>query len=258
MEHRTELLIESYFAGTLSEAETQELKELLAANPKAAESFAFQQKLAAQARQGQKLSIAGSIQKKDWKDAAKPPFRTVKMNRILWAAAATIALLILANLFMPQAISNLAGGGKPRDLVAESFEHFPNKMKFKNLGENPEPVSPDVIEAFSLYDQKKYREASWKLADVCANNQTRLDYRFYLGVCLMAEHNYSQTINMLVAVANDPNSSYATPAKYYLGVAYAGIKDVKQSKSYLQQYINAPDGIEFKDQAEKLMKSLGE
>lgn len=256
MEHRTELLIENYFAGTLTDAEKQELRGLLAADSVAAESFAFRQKLALQAQKGQKLSIGGSIRNKEWRDAAKPPFRSVKMTRILWAAAAVVVLLLVANLFMPSALSNMAGTSKPQDLVAESFEHFPNKMKFKNLGENPEPVSPDVIEAFSLYDQKKYREASWKLADVCAHNQTRLDYRFYLGVCLMAEHNYAQAINMLVTVAKDPNSSYATPAKYYLGAAYAGINDTNQAKLYLQQYVDAPDGVEFKDHAQKLLDSL--
>lgn len=256
MGHQTELLIESYFAGTLSEAEKQELKTLLASDPEAAESFAFQQKLADQARKGRKLSVAESIQNKDWQEAARPPFRTIKTNRFLWAAAAAVALLLLANILMPSAISNLAGTNKPRDLVAESFEHFPNKMKFKSLGENPETVSPDVIEAFGLYDQKKYREASWKLADVCALNPTRLDYRFYLGVCFMAEHNYSQAINMLLTVAKDSNSSYATPAKYYTGVAYAGIKDTARAKSWLQQYIDAPDGVEFKDKAEELLNSL--
>jgi thioredoxin-like negative regulator of GroEL len=248
MNNRTEQLIESYFANELDETERLELQSLLAADPEAAAEFALQQSLA---RQASKRSLAPGIQNETWRQASKPPFRKVNMARYIMAAAATLALLISAYFILP-----MFNAEKSDAVVAESFEHFPNKMKFKNLGGSEELVSPDILAAFAAYDQKNYPDAATQFIAVVAANPTRTDFRFYMGVAFIGANKYHEAINTLLLIAQDANSTYSTPAKYYLGVAYASIKDVPQAKQYLQAYIDAEDGVTFRKQAKRLLRSL--
>jgi tetratricopeptide (TPR) repeat protein len=248
MNDRTEQLIELYFANALSEAERLELKTLLSADPTAAAEFAWQQQLAQQVT---KLPLSKSIQNEAWREAAKPPFRQASMIRTVLAAAAAIALLVVAYLYIPSLSGDAAEG-----LVAESFEHFPNKMKFKNLGAVEENVSPEVLEAFAAYDLKKYDLAATKLTAVVKANPDRLDYRYYLGVASVGAKKYQPAIDVLLAVAQDTSSAYNTPACYFLGLAYAGVKDVPLAKKYLQACIAAEDGVPYREQAEKLLEGL--
>ncbi len=248
MDHRTEQLIESYFANTLTDVEQQELKAILANDSKVAAEFAWQQNLA---QQVSKRSLAKGIKNEQWREAAKPPFRNISMYKKFLAVAAAVALLVVAYIFIPD-----PNASSPQELLAQSIEHFPNKMKFKNLGESAETVSPDVLEAFAAYDQKNYLKASQKLTEVVNANTTRMDYRFYLGMSFLGQKKYAETINALSAVAQDQTSAYRTPALYFLGLAYMGINDVKQAQQNLQSYIDAPDGVTYKKQAIRLLKRL--
>ncbi len=248
MDHRTEQLIESFFANTLSDGEQGELKAILAADPKAAAEFAWQQNLAQQAP---KRSLANGIKNEQWRDAAKPPFRTISLYKKILAVAAAVAFLVVVYTIIPD-----PGAGSAQDMAVQSFEHFPNKMKFKNLGEGAELVSPDVLDAFAAYDQKNYVKASQKLTEVVNANTTRMDYRFYLGLSFLGQNKYAESINALSAVAQDKTSAYNTPAHYFLGLAYMGINDVKQAQQHLQTYIDAPDGVTYKKQAMRLLKRL--
>jgi tetratricopeptide (TPR) repeat protein len=248
MNYSTEQLIESYFAGTLSEAERLQLKQVLADDPKAADEFAWQQQLA---QQVSKLSLSKSIQNETWREAAKPPFRKVNMWRTFMAAAAAIALLAVAYFFIPG-----LGGAKSETIVSDYFEHFPNKMKFKNLGGSEEVISPDILDAFAAYDSKDYVKAAQKMTAVVNANPTRPEFRFYLGVTFVGAQKYADAINVLTPVAMDATSPYRSPARYYLGVAYAGIKDVAQAKKYLQEYIDDEDGVTYRSKAKKLRRNL--
>lgn len=249
MKEQTENLIEGYFAGKLSDSERQELKSLLAADPEAAAEFAFQQKLAGQSKT---WKLSDSIENKQWQEATKPPFRKVIFSRTLFAIAATIALAVAAYFFLPEII----GKSEP-NAMAGAFEHYPNKMKFKNLGGDPaETASPEVLEAFALYDQKNYQEAATKLTPIFNNNPERDDYRFYLGVSFAGAKNDHQAINLLMPLAEKTGSSYATPACFYLGKSFIQVKSPQQAKIYLEKYLAAPDGVGFKKQAEALLKQL--
>lgn len=249
MKEQTEYLIESYFAGTLTDAEQLALKEVLATDQEAAAEFAFQQKLAGQTKH---WKLSDSIQNKQWQEATKPPFRKVTFNRTLLAIAATIALALTAYFFLPDFI-----GQNGQNAMAGGFEHYPNKMKFKNLGGDPaETATPDVLEAFALYDQKNYQEAATKLTPIFNSNPDRDDYRFYLGVSFSGAHNDHQAINVLMPLAEKTGSSYATPACFYLGKSFIQVKNPKQAKIYLEKYLAAPDGVGFRKQAEALLKQL--
>lgn len=248
MEDRTEHLIESYFAGSLDKAESQELKAILASNPKAAEEFEWQKRLALQVS---KLSLSKSIQNDQWREAVKPPTRKVSMWPYAFSAAAVITLLFAAYYFMPNLV-----GSSTEQLVAESFEHFPNKMRFKNLGGSEASATPELLEAFAEYDKKNYEMASIKLSAVVAADPGRLDYRFYLGVAQSGTKKYPESIHNLLAVADDTGSIYSTSAHYYLGVAFAAINDLPQAQKHLQLYIDAADGVTYRKQAIRLLKAL--
>jgi tetratricopeptide (TPR) repeat protein len=246
MDYQTEQLIEAYFAGTLSADEQLELKKRLESDAAAAVEFAWQQQFT---RQTTRLSLAKGIQNDGLKAAAKPPFRKMNMTRLFMAAAAALALLVCAYLFVPG-----LSGGSSENIVAESFEHFPNKMKFKNLGESF--TSPEVLEAFALYDQKKYYDATQKMMDVVNANPGDMELRFYLGVAFAGAQKHAETINCMTSVSKETSSPYSTPALYYMGIAYAGIKDTASAQKYLQQYIDAADGVTFRKKAKALLRSL--
>jgi tetratricopeptide (TPR) repeat protein len=248
MSNHTLLLIESYFAGTLTEAERSELKTLLANDAEAAAEFAWQQRLAGQVSQ---LSLSKSIQNDTNREATKPPFRSFIMNRTVWAAAAAVSLLAIAYYFLPSLM--------PVDktaVMAESFEHFPNKMRFKNLG-GEETASPDVLAAFAAYDQKNYNAAVPLLTEIVNANPTRMDYRFYLGVAELGRKRYAESINAFYPVAKDTNSAYSAPAHYFLGIGYANINDVKQAREHLQAYLDSEHGVTYRDKAKKLLRAIG-
>ncbi|MBL7828004.1 MAG: hypothetical protein JNJ57_15345 [Saprospiraceae bacterium] len=248
MKHRTEHLIESYFAGTLTEDEQIELKALLAADKEAAAEFSWQQKLA---QDVSKLKLSGSIRNDQWRESTKPPFRTFTLKTYLLAAAAAIALVFTAYHFYSGTedlpVNSMAGG----------FEHYPNKMKFKNLGGNTEEIAgPELLAAFEKYDQKQYDQSAALLTELFNSNPDNDNYRFYLGVSFSGVGNDFQAVNVLLPLTTKANSSYATPACYYVGVGFAHVKDKVQAKKYLKMYLDAPDGVMFKKQAKQLLNAL--
>ncbi|MCB0523376.1 MAG: tetratricopeptide repeat protein [Lewinellaceae bacterium] len=249
MDNRTEELIESYFSGSLNTEESRELQSIMDTDPAAAAEFEWQKKLA---REISKLSLRESIQNTDWREASKPPFQKVVMWKKIAAIAASIAVILIAWFVMPQ-----LGAPSSESIVAESFEHYPNKMKFKSMGGSEEIVSQEVIDAFSAYDGKDYTTAISKLESVVNQNPDRLDYQFYLGVAETGNKDYQRAVNTLSPVAQSANSAYNTVAKYYLGVAYAGLKDRENARKYLKAYLDATDGVSFRKQAQKLLDKGG-
>ena len=249
MNTRTEHLIELFFANDLSETETLELRTTLANDPSAAAEFQWHQQLAG--RIGT-LSLAGSIQNTAWKEAAKPPFREVTMWRKMLAAAAAIAVLVVAWIVLSPA--------KMESVVAGNYVHYPNKMPFRSLGGPADPadqVPQAVLEAFRLYDAADQPgEAAKALSGIVATYPDRLDYRFYQGVALIGDAQYTQAVTALRPVA-DSDDAYKTPALYYLGLAYAGSGDANSARTALQQYLGSSDDVlTYREQAEKVLKAL--
>ncbi len=249
MENRAEYLIESYFANALNTAEATELKTLASTNPSVATELAFQKRVAATF---QSRSLAEGIQNTAWRAAVQKPFPTTAIKvsmlpRYAYAAAAAVALLIVAYLFiMPPSIQSV---------VADNAKEYPNKMKFKSFGEEAQTVPENVIRAFRLYDDQKYSEASTAFQTVVTANADQMVYRFYWGVSLVMSKQYSEAVAALTPVAQSQDEK-KTPALYYLGLAYAGIGDKEGARQNLQAYIDSPEGVTFRKQAETVKKAL--
>ncbi|HAD12257.1 MAG TPA: hypothetical protein DCF33_07440 [Saprospirales bacterium] len=252
MENRSEHLLEAYFANSLNASEAEELNTLLKTDPKLAVEFRFQQQIA---RTVKEQSLRSGIANADWAKATIPPATEVtgtaiKRNmwaRYLYAAAAMITLLVLARVYIP--------GGNNGQLIAEQTAPYPNKMTFKSLGGTNQPVPPEVIEAFSLYDQGKYPEAAQALGSVVSAYPDNIDYRFYWGVSLVHAQQYPGAIKALEPISQSQND-FKTASYYYLGLAYAGNKEMDQAKSLLQRYLDATDGVSFRKQAKKVLEGL--
>ncbi|MFN0036244.1 MAG: tetratricopeptide repeat protein [Saprospiraceae bacterium] len=250
MENRTNLLLESYFANSLSAADAAELKTLAAADPGVAAELGFQRRVAAAVNP---LSFAHSIQDTAWREAAQKPFPATAIKVTMWpryayAAAAAIALLIAAIIFMqPPTLQTT---------VANNTTEYPNTMKFKALGGgDAEAVPQIVISAFSLYDEGNYAEAAKALQPIAVANAQRMDYRFYWGVSLVKTAQYTDAVAALTLVAQSQND-YQVPALYYLGLACAGAGDRDCARQNLEAYIGSQNGVTFKKEAQAVLDAL--
>ena len=249
MENRAEHLLESYFANALTAAEATELKQMVSADPGLAAELAFQQHVA---KSIHSRSLAESIQNTAWQAAAQKPGSTTAIkvsifHRYVYAAAAAMALLIAAYIFMmPPSLQSV---------VADNTKEYPNKMEFKSLGAESETVPENVIQAFEWYDNEKYQEAAKSLQPIVANNPDRMDYRFYWGVSLVKSERYSDAITALSPMVQNQDE-WSIPARYYLGLACAGNGDRDCARQNLEAYIESPEGVTFRSQAIAVKSAL--
>lgn len=249
MENRADYLFESYFANALTAAEAKELSNLLAENPELAAEMAFQKQVAASVSSA---SLGKGIQRAEWRSAAQSPFplKTIKTNlwsRYAYAAAAAIAIFVAAFLFFQSP--------ELETVIADNTGTYTNRMKFKSLGSEPEAVSAEVIAAFALYDKEQYTEASEALQPIAAAQPSRLDYRFYWGVSLVKSKQYREAVAALEPVAQSQDG-YRTVAMYYLGLACAGLEDKDCARKNLQAYIDSPEGVTYRKQAQNVLNAL--
>lgn len=251
MENRAEYLLESYFANALTEAEATELKTLAASDPVLAAEIDFQKQVANSLQQ---QSLAKSINNSTWRAIVQTPFSAapsaVKISmwpRYRYAAAAAIALLVVAYVFLT-----------PPDLpavVAKNTQEYPNKMRFKSLGDAAESVPANVIEAFKLYDKKQYKAAADALEPIANAQVDRMDYRFYWGISLVNSKQYEKAVMVLTPLAQSQDER-KIPALYYLGLACAGKGDKDCARQNLQAYVESPEGVTFRKQAIAVLKAL--
>lgn len=247
MENRAEYLIESYFANALTAAEASELKALAEADPQVAAELAFQKQVS---RSVQSFSLAEGIQDPRFKAATKPTPSTIKVTmwpRYAYAAAAAIALIIVGYLYIQEP--------GIQSVVADNAKEYPNKMKFRSLGDEAQEVPAAVIQAFSLYDQGMYGEAALALQPIVTANADRMDYRFYWGVSLLMDKQYAAAVSALSPVAQSQDER-RIPALYYLGLACAATGDKACALQNLQAYIDAPEGVTYRKQAQAVKDAL--
>ncbi len=250
MENRAEHLLESYFANALTAAEATELKTLASADPIVAAELAFQKRVASTV---QTRSLASSVQNPVWRTAAQNPFpaataiKVSMLPRYAYAAAAAIALLIVAYIFItPPSLQSV---------VADNAKEYPNKMKFKSLGGETEAVPATVIKAFELYDNQQYSEAAEALQPIVAANADRMDYRLYWAVSLVISEQYPDAITALTPLVQSQDER-RIPALYYLGLACAGAGNKDCARQNLQAFIASPESVRFRKQAEAVLKAL--
>jgi len=249
MENRAEYLLESFFSNSLTEAEASELKQLAATDPGIAKELAFQQQLAASLQSG---TLAGAIQNKALREAATKPFPNGAIKIRMWsryaaATAAAIALIIVARVIIQP--TNLM------TVVTENTKEYPNTMPFKSLSDEAARYPVEVIQAFALYDQKKYAEAAQALQTIATAYPEVSDYRFFWGVALVQDEQYAQAKIALEPLVQSPEEK-SIPARYYLGLACAGLGDKDCARQNLKAYLDSPEGVTYRKNALAVLEKL--
>jgi hypothetical protein len=254
MDNRTEQLLEGYFANTLTEGEAKELRDLLDKDPEAAAEWRWQQQIAAAVGQAEWQRPA--LQAPQPTAAAPKPALRLKLWLPLAAAAALAAWVVAKQFMAPQP------GALPADPAryAAHFEHYANRMPFRALGA-PQEVPKAVLDAFQLYDAAetdptRYPEAAAAIGKVAAEFPDEPAYQFYHGMALLGAKDHRAALQPLQAVSAAPNSSYRTPARYFLGIAHAAQGDYPAARAALQGYLDDPAGVPYKAKAQALLHDL--
>lgn len=250
MENRAERLLESYFANSLSADEATELKTLTSSDPRIAAELGFQMRVASAVKP---LALARGIQNAAWREAAQTPFPATAIKASMWprfvyAAAASIALLIAAYIFLQP--PNL------QTIVANNATEYPNIMPFNTWGEQDKSYPQEVIKAFEPYRDKDFSKSAQTLQTIVAAYPDSLDYRFYWGVSLVKAKKYTEAVGALTPLVQS-QYELEIPALYYLGLACAGAGDKDCARQNLQAFIDSNDANpKTKKQAQAVKDAL--
>ncbi len=111
-----------------------------------------------------------------------------------------------------------------------------------------------VNTAYSLYEAGQYREA---LAHFEAAEDSSTHFLFYKANCLMALDKDSAAIPYLQQVEKDAGSILASPAKWYLALAYYRTGNREQAEKYARKTLDDPGSLEKnKKKAGRLLEEL--
>jgi hypothetical protein len=295
MENRFDSLLEAYFAGTLTQAEQEEMKALMAANPDFAAEFAWQQSVARAILAGTKKDTA-YLKLKELEHRFR--FRRVIIQ--ISTIAATVVLLISAIWFfnrndfsknknqiltpqdtvqqqpsrpqasVPQTLDsqNIAttkenhGTNKPKQVqnplqkdVVANFRHFKNITRYDNAGSTDEKDSL-AVKAYRYYNDSAYHQAAQVFRRMVEADTSNMENRFYYGICLLADQQFAAAAEAFQMVT-EKQTTYQTPAKFYLGLACTGAGQVKKARQAFESYLAAPrDNRQFKDLTKEMLKKL--
>lgn len=296
MEKKYERLLEAYFAGTLSQAEQEEMNALLASDSDFAAEFAWQKSVASAIRlgvQNDPLTIKLSDLERRFR------FRKVIIQ--ISAVAATVVLLISAIWFFnrtdfsenknpivapqdttqeqpprPQAAApqtpdtqNIAttqppaGTNNPKPqiqnplqkAVIANFQHFQNTSKYNNAGSVDEKDSL-AVKAYRFYNDSAYHQAAQAFKALVQADADNMENRFYYGISLLGDKQFAAAAKTLQPVT-EKQGKYQVPAKFFLGMAFTGAGQFKESRQAFQEYLDAPrNNQQFKDLAKNMLKKL--
>lgn len=246
MDNRTETLLESYFANTLSEKDARELRDVLNSDPEAATELKWRQQIAQSTRQ-MKLSVP---------ERTSAPAVVVPMWRSFSRMAAALAVIVVASGLLVYLLKKQPAVS---EAVATNFEHYPNNMPFKALDPTAAAAYPaEVLRAFQLYDDPaQYPAAADALGAVAAKYPDHPEYAMYQGVALLGAKNYAAAMEALQKVALS-NTKYHTPALFYLGLAQSGAGNHKAARQSFESYLKDKDGVPFRKKAEAMLNVLPE
>lgn len=246
MDNRTETLLESYFANTLSEKEARELREVLSTDPEAATEWKWRQQIAHTTRN---MHLTAP-------ERSSAPAVVVPMWRSFSRMAAALAVVVVASGLLVYFWKNQPDVS---EAVAANFEHYPNNMPFRALDPAAAAEYPaEVVRAFQLYDDPaQYPAAAEALGAVAAKYPDHPEYAMYQGVALLGDKNYAAAVEALQKVTAS-GSKYRTPALFYLGLAQSGAGNPAAARQSFESYLKDKDGVPFRKKAEAMLKILPE
>lgn len=200
-ERLTTLLDQQYLA-SLSEAERQELGQLLEQEEGKqfyAEYLAMREGLVSAGRESMKSTI------QDWEATANTPPSEARIRRFpIWGriAAVAAAIMMLVLIFRPN------GTDSRHALMQELSQPYPNVLMPVERGSRAETT---LQEAFAAYEAGQYPEAVRLFGEI---DSVSSDLDFYRANALQAQNMTAQALEFFTAIAGS-NSQFAQKAEWY-------------------------------------------
>jgi len=217
-------LLEMYFGGKISEAEHQQLRDLIDRNSDLKEDFDFQVALRETLVKKDQAAFRAKLQNIEKRD-----YQPAKQNWIIWLSAACV--LLVAGYFIYASLNR--SGTSTDELYLAYFEPQ------RNISYPITRSEPQLQLNYRAY--LAYENADWDLAIVLFDS---LSYEsndpvigFYQANSYMAQGFFDDAIQLLIAFkASD--SPLAERADWYLALAYLQTNNVDNAIVHLQNIID--------------------
>jgi len=159
------------------------------------------------------------------------------------SAAALIGAFILIRTLLPSS--------NPENLFNSYYKPFDAISPVTRSMNNN--ATDDYTSAVSSYKTGNYQVAAAEFAGVVEKDPSLESARFFLALSQIALENYSQSVNLLSAIANS-HGEYGKEARWYLGLSYLKTGN-RQKASECFEFLAKSDGF-YKDRSEKILRRL--
>lgn len=127
------------------------------------------------------------------------------------------------------------------------FEHYyqpyPNVVAFTERGS---VVSQPENEALRLYEQGHYREALHAFEKSYQNQQATSSTLFYAGIACIETNRLEQAEQYLLMVAQQPDSAFASQARWYLALVYVKKDERRKAAVHLATLVRQTEAYRYK------------
>ena len=243
--------LDRYLLGEMDESEKRAFDDKLTTDTALADAVVLHQDTIAGIRLDSSLTLKKHLQEVEASlagEASSPATEKKKSTQrplVTWLAlaASLLSVMLLGYLFLP--------GTSPEDMYAAYYEPYPNLI-------NPAQRSAEIREetvleqAMRAYDSQQYMQALalFEQGDAVSNP----GYTFYYGVSYLGGNQPERAIPLLERVADQPDSLFYHPAKWYLALAHLKTKNTTAALPYLKQ-LSAAEG-DYVREAQELLEEL--
>ena len=243
MEKDKELLIEAYFANTLTSRQQQQLEWLLLNDETFSEALNFEKEIRETIVFNERQKLKERFRTLDMQDA-----RPVRKLAGWWYAAASVVVLVGLTWFFSSKPSQMT----TERLYAQYMETYPNMVTPLVRGHIPQDEL--MAEAMMLYDKQAYSESAVLLQQVY-DEQPNHQAAFYLAICQLMLENPSEAIALL-EMKDWRESAYFSPSvvDWYLGLAYLKTGDERQAIPLFKRVVASDNRLS--EEANRIVKAL--
>lgn len=167
-----------------------------------------------------------------------------KVNRLVYAVAAGISVLLVATFLLFLRPSNVS----PDQLFAENYQSLPINVSSRNASELPE--------ALELYRKGRY-SAAIPLLEVLADDPGQRQSVIYLSNALLETGATEEAINTLKDLQVADNEVFLKQYRHwYLGMAYLKNNELALSRAQFEQLLK--EGGIYREEARKLIEAMNQ
>lgn len=244
--------LDRYLLDTMDTSEKRAFEQQLAADTALADAVALHQDTIAGIQLDSSQALKKHLQEVEASLAGEeqPPLtterkKTIQRPLITWLAlaASLLTVMLLGYLFLPDT--------SPEAMYVTYYQPYPNLI-------NPAQRSAEIQEetvlerAMRAYDSQQYIQALalFEQGDAFSNP----GYTFYYGVSYLGINQPEKAIPLLERVANEQDSLFCNPARWYLALAHLKANNTTAALPYLKQ-LASTEG-DYVREAKELLEEL--